>query len=550
MDIKEYLEYILSRKKYIYGISENIKYYSEQIKCAWKKEGYYKYPVIEFINEKTVCTCTGKQNISNGCVCKICKRKSNILKESKIIPKKDLKNINTFINKEDLPKQTEVTDNFSLDTFFFVIPYKKTGIKILKINVKVLKSDNIIENNIDFIIDREITIIPGEEIKAKKIIKGKEENIDIMEAMQISTNLFEGDMNILFFEADSMIDFLIKNQEFSKRTGLLDYIRLINISLSQNSFFMFYLFLYSQYPVVEFLIKMGHISLITNLILDIVNKKNKNELKTEIEKLDKLFNDTTKGSLALTIPNYISSFLKSKNADYKEYLMWSDISELQNISKENFENFINSREYLELNFSKELILLIDLLKYGYNIEKLSKYILRQSLQKDINIKNCVILLKDYLNMCDMLQISIDLFPSNIQSAHDNVLEIYKEKQNEEKDKLMKNIKEKYISCIPNQYNDKRNTHVIIIPESLEELADEGEQQHNCVGSYYDSICKGKSIIFFIRNIKTPKESLVTCEYKDGELFQIKAKNNTDVKDKTIIDFAKKFCKKIQNKERG
>lgn len=550
MEIEKYLEYILKSKKYIYGISEDVNYYKEKVKCSWKKEGYYEYPVIELNNRQTICTCEGKITISNGDTCKICKKKSTSLKENFIIKKSDFKNINSFIVKENLPKQDDATDNFSLDTFFFIIPYKEFGIKIFKINAKVKKSENLLENNINFIIDREITIIPGEEVSAKKVNKEKKEDIEIIEAMQISTNIFESDMSVLFFNADSMIDFLLKNKEFAKRTGLLDYIKLINIPLTQNSFFMFYLFLYSQYPVVEFLIKMGHTSLITNLILDVINKKNKNELKLEVEKLNKLFNNTTKGSLALTIPSYIADFLKMKNANYKEYLMWSDISELEDLSKENFESFINSREYLELSFNNQLYLSINLLKYGYTIEKVSKYVLKQSIQENTKLEDCFILLKDYLTMCDVMQINMDLFPSNLKSTHDNVVKIYEEKQNEEKDKIMKKIKEKYSIYIPRQYQNKKDTHIIIIPENLKELADEGEQQHNCVGSYYNDICKGKSIIFFIRDKNHPKESLATCEYKDEKLFQIKAKNNTEVTDQKILDFAKKFCSQIKNKERN
>lgn len=153
-------------------------------------------------------------------------------------------------------------------------------------------------------------------------------------------------------------------------------------------------------------------------------------------------------------------------------------------------------------------------------------------------------------MCDVMQINMDLFPSNLKSTHDNIVKIYEEKQNEEKDKIMKKIKEKYSIYIPRQYQNKKDTHIIIIPENLKELADEGEQQHNCVGSYYNDICKGKSIIFFIRDKNHPKESLATCEYKDEKLFQIKAKNNTEVTDQKILDFAKKFCSQIKNKERN
>lgn len=62
-----------------------------------------------------------------------------------------------------------------------------------------------------------------------------------------------------------------------------------------------------------------------------------------------------------------------------------------------------------------------------------------------------------------------------------------------------------------------NSYIIKVPQNVEDLVDEGEQQHNCVGSFYNSsIRSGKNLIYFIREISAPSKSLVTCRYSTYE----------------------------------
>lgn len=71
---------------------------------------------------------------------------------------------------------------------------------------------------------------------------------------------------------------------------------------------------------------------------------------------------------------------------------------------------------------------------------------------------------------------------------------------------------------------------IVIPYTVEDLIDEGNQQNNCVGSYYnDDIANGDDLIYFIRKKDNPEKSLVTCRYNvyDEETIEYKLKNNKD-----------------------
>ena len=90
----------------------------------------------------------------------------------------------------------------------------------------------------------------------------------------------------------------------------------------------------------------------------------------------------------------------------------------------------------------------------------------------------------------------------------------------------------------------------IVPTTLEELVDEGKQQHNCVGSYYnDSMSRGEDFIYFIRKKDEPKKSYITCRFnvERNETKEARYKfNDGDIRmeDKEAILKSEDFIKKI------
>ena len=56
-------------------------------------------------------------------------------------------------------------------------------------------------------------------------------------------------------------------------------------------------------------------------------------------------------------------------------------------------------------------------------------------------------------------------------------------------------------------------YIVVVPQTYEDLVDEGKQQNNCVGHYYnESILGGENLILFIRHSNSPKKSYITCRY--------------------------------------
>ena len=74
-------------------------------------------------------------------------------------------------------------------------------------------------------------------------------------------------------------------------------------------------------------------------------------------------------------------------------------------------------------------------------------------------------------------------------------------------------------------------YVVVVPQNVIDLADEGIQQNNCVGYYYnDSIERGDNCIFFLRKKDKPEKSYITCRYcvNNKEVEEARYKNNRDI----------------------
>lgn len=69
-----------------------------------------------------------------------------------------------------------------------------------------------------------------------------------------------------------------------------------------------------------------------------------------------------------------------------------------------------------------------------------------------------------------------------------------------------------------------------MPQKLDDLIDEGKQQNNCVGSFYnDDIICGRDYIYFIRRKDNPKKSVATARYDTGKkkTVELREKNNKE-----------------------
>ena len=91
-------------------------------------------------------------------------------------------------------------------------------------------------------------------------------------------------------------------------------------------------------------------------------------------------------------------------------------------------------------------------------------------------------------------------------------------------------------------------YIVVVPQTYEDLVDEGKQQNNCVGHYYnESILGGENLILFIRHNNSPKKSYITCRYniKKQDIVEYRYKNNQDVNGYDMI-IIEKVAEMIRN----
>lgn len=403
-------------------------------------------------------------------------------------------------------------------------------------------------------------VIPGEKVVAYKYTKarGKEE-ISLFDAFHITSDNILVDENVYFEGAYSMIDFVFNNLEFSKRTGLDKLILNYKGAIPENSLFLLYLYLLSEYPVIEFLVKQGYYHLIFSMMESICNSYKGTSIQDKVNNLSYLLNQTTKGSNSLTIPSHIAEYCQKKGSDINEYKMWASIHELEPLSPERFNEFISSEEFQYLNYYHAMETLPNIMKYGYTLRKTVKYIMKQfsmyyygnmflSTTSEAARKLChpiggiANLWKDYLEMCELLDVEAAKFPKNIKSVHDDMMTARLARENA--------VIDKKIDAIASQYDNYKTTSKyldIIVPRCTKDFIDEGVAQHNCVAGYSQRVADGRCRIFFIRRKEAPDQSYITAECTKSGLGQLFYRNNQPVEDYTEKEYAKAFCKFILSK---
>ena len=149
--------------------------------------------------------------------------------------------------------------------------------------------------------------------------------------------------------------------------------------------------------------------------------------------------------------------------------------------------------------------------------------------------------KDYLRFAKALGYDLKnnryAFPKNLKEEHDKLEKQYKiQSEKLIKEAILKRGKEL-------SKNEYRNKKFIILPaKSLKAMQDESKQQSNCVRTYAEKYAEGQCDIYFMRDIKTPRKSLVTVEVKNNKVVQSRIKYNSSPDEKQL-----KFLNEWENK---
>lgn len=89
----------------------------------------------------------------------------------------------------------------------------------------------------------------------------------------------------------------------------------------------------------------------------------------------------------------------------------------------------------------------------------------------------------------------------------------------------------------NSLTFETDTHIVVIPTTIEELRNEGRVQDNCVGGYGGMIGNKERNVVFIRRKSDPNRAYITCDItRKGTINQFLAHHNSYVNNQQDLEF--------------
>lgn len=276
-------------------------------------------------------------------------------------------------------------------------------------------------------------------------------------------------------------------------------------------------------------------------LLDLIKDKNENSIKRiELLAKMKLYNLALREREFLNGGNFNTIFGVSK--DYYQFMKRNNITYVQlKLLRMLQEKDIKKIKYLE-----------HFISYGENIdnlEEIANYIPINRFIKYTKLhhrKVDVYMYKDYLRFASVLGLDLKnnryAFPKDLKATHDKL-----EAQYEINSKRIINNAIKKRGKLLSKYIYKNKQFIVFPAKSVSDLVNESRQQNNCVRTYTEKYADGTCDIYFLRNIDTPKKSLVTVEVRNNEVVQSRIKNNystTKEQDKFLNLWEQKVLKGV------
>lgn len=246
----------------------------------------------------------------------------------------------------------------------------------------------------------------------------------------------------------------------------------------------------------------------------------------EVLKYEWLWNYTTDIDTLRDIYNsyFLKGRIKTMPKGYSKYLLETN----QNMTYENLKEYIFSSLYGRFgwNICNEYQIPENKLEVIHNTIGLDiiKKIMISGAKNGEKINQVYDLITEISNLIDIMpkEKIINVLDTNrgVKKNREILKNILK---NHKKDLLEKKLKS--LNCINGL---EIEDCIVVVPQTVEEKDDEGKQQNNCVGSYYDdSIIKGENLIYFVRRKEKPGKSYITCRYDTyrKDTVEYRYKNN-------------------------
>lgn len=185
----------------------------------------------------------------------------------------------------------------------------------------------------------------------------------------------------------------------------------------------------------------------------------------------------------------------------KDYTSWVREKEAQELLKDYYSIMPeNMREYILQYISRDYIE-----KY---LDTIFYYVFRGKLYEFNNLVGGSTghILNDYFQMCETIEKKPEKV-NNLMREYVETYNYYQLKKTEYDNKSIANNYAKHLKAWDFTYGN----YTIVIPTCGQDLVEEGQNMHHCVGGYVENIVKGTSYIIFVRHKDTPDKCYITAE---------------------------------------
>ena len=228
-----------------------------------------------------------------------------------------------------------------------------------------------------------------------------------------------------------------------------------------------------------------------------------------------------------TIPEIIQFMEKCEH--WKSDLDFYKIQRASNLAKSLIEYYFTGTNE---SYSSS----IEIFKKYYSFGKFVKYVVNESINQGYTrIQNFIIKLRDYLNMCEGLDITPTLYSNYLAITHDITARNHSITISENQELIFKNRYNGFESYIGKNY-------IVVAPKDTKDIMEEGDKLNHCVASYIKKVLDGKSKILFLRKVDEIEKRLVTVEIVNNVVCQAKGLGDRDITNEErqgLIDFCMK-----------
>lgn len=231
----------------------------------------------------------------------------------------------------------------------------------------------------------------------------------------------------------------------------------------------------------------------------------------------------------------------------RDLSLWDNFRKLYKFGRINADNV---RQLYQVRAdSSDLDSLNSILSRKYNgkavfsLESLLNYLNRVDTFEAIEKKEALMLLKDYLYMCEQLDMKPRIDGDSLKREHDVAARNVRNMRNEQMTYKLTSACNKM-----SKYDYEENIFFIRAIKSYDDLLDEAKQQHNCVASYSSRIAEESSYIYVMREVAKPNSSLITVELspKKKQIVQKFLAYNQPIRNKAQSEFLERWLKHVRS----